>query len=83
MLRLFFQAQIILSVNTVRVMVVVGGGGGGGEGTGLRDEYKYTSPGLVQRSVSFIFAFQWNYRNGRSLSTFFAHRRTLLSCLKE
>ena len=31
-LRLFFQAQIILSVNTVRVMVVVGGRDGAGDG---------------------------------------------------
>ena len=34
-LRLFFQARIVLSVNTVRVMVVGGGGGGRDEVVGL------------------------------------------------
>ena len=58
-----------------------GGGGGGGEGRGERMNINNkiaTSPGLFQRSVSFIFAFQWNYRNGGFLCTFFAHWRTLL-----
>ena len=73
MLRLYLRTQL-----RVRVVGVGGvGGEGRGEGMNINSEIA-TSPGLFQRSVSFIFAFQWNYGNGGFLCTFFAHWRTLL-----
>ena len=52
MLRLYLRTQL-------RVMVVVVGGGGKGRGEGMNINSEIaTSPGLLQRSVSFIFAFQ-------------------------